>query len=68
MKLSEKEMRENGFVRYNELDEKPKKEAHDRFAWDFVNERWSDKNEEQILEMLSKHWFKKNGGTYLGTH
>ena len=60
------EQKDSGkFFAYNQLGEKAKKEAYDRFAYDFVNEKWSDKSEEEILEILNKHWFDKNGGTYL---
>lgn len=66
--LNEKELREQGFVKYNELSEKAKKIAHDRFAWDFINEQWKDLTEEEILTNLSRHWFDKDGGTFMGTH
>lgn len=65
---NEKELREHGFLKYDELSEEAKKIAHDRFAWDFVNNRWHDKTEEQILMQLQKHWFDKRGGTYMGTY
>ena len=66
--LNEKELREHGFVRYGELSEKAQKIAHDRFAWDFANEKWHDKTEEEITAQLSRHWFDKDGGTFMGTH
>lgn len=65
---NEKELREHGFVKYEELSEKAQKIAHDRFAYDFVNDKWSDKTEEEIMTNLSRHWFDKDGGTFMGTH
>jgi hypothetical protein len=68
MNYSENEMRKQGFVRYPELSEKGKKAAYERFAWDFVNEKPLEKSEDEILVMLSKHWFQNNdyAGTFLG--
>jgi hypothetical protein len=64
---SEKEMRDRGFLRYNELSGSAKKEAYERFAWDFVNEKPFEATEEEILSWLAKHWFTENGGTYVGS-
>ena len=61
-------LRKRGLVRYNELSEEAKKEAYNRFAWDFVNEKPNGKSHEEIMAELKKHWFDKNGATLLGTH
>jgi len=63
-----KKLRERGLVRYNELSEGAKKEAYNRFAWDFVNEKPNGKSHEEIMAELKKHWFDKNGATFLGTY
>jgi len=63
--LTQQQKDSGKFFSYDQLSDKAKKEAHDRFAWDFVNDKWSDKTEEEIMEMLSKHWFDETGGTYL---
>lgn len=57
-----------GLVRFNELSEEAKKEAYNRFAWDFVNGKPKDKSHEEIMAELNKHWFDKNGATFLGTY
>ncbi|MDD2627794.1 MAG: hypothetical protein PHD20_02790 [Clostridia bacterium] len=63
----EKLMRSKGLVKYEELKDKAQKEAHDRFAWDFINNKWKDITEEEVLIKLNRFWFDKNGGTYMGT-
>jgi len=54
------------FFRYSELSPKAQKEAYDRFSWDWKNNKRLDVNKETVIGWLNKHWFDKDGGTYLG--
>jgi hypothetical protein len=67
MELTEKEKRDRGLMKFEELKGEARKAAYERFARDFVNNKWLNKTEEEILEILSKHWFDENGATFLGT-
>ncbi len=67
--FTKEEVRDNALYRYVDLpSDEAKKAAYERFAWDFVNNKPLDKTHEEIIEMLSKHWFDVNGSTYLGTN
>ena len=68
MKLTEKEMRKRGFLKYEELSETAAKEAYNRFAWDFVNNQPNDWPHERIIKRLNGCWFDKDGATFLGTY
>jgi len=67
-KMTKEKLLERGLVRYNDLSEGAKKEAYNRFAWDFINEKPNGKSHEEIMAELNKHWFDKNGATFLGTY
>ena len=65
---TEKEMRANGLVKYEELQGKAKKQAYERVAWNFVENKWADLTEEQIQDILNRQWFTTCGGTHVGTN
>jgi hypothetical protein len=66
--LSDNEKRDRGLVKFNELSEKAQKEAYERFAWDFVNNCWSNRTKEENMLLIEKHWFTLNGGLFCGTN
>lgn len=66
MKLTDEEKRARGLVRYEELTGKAKEEAYNRFAYNLDGSPRCKKQD--ILDQLSKHWFDKSGGTFLGTN
>ena len=64
----EKEMRANGLVRYEELQGQAKKQAYERVAWSFAENKWKDITGEEIQNILKRQWFTTCGGTYVGTN
>jgi hypothetical protein len=66
--ITETEARKYNLFRYNELSSEAAKMARDRFNWDFVNNKSFNYPDSRLLEILSKHWFDKDGSTFLGTY
>ncbi|MFA5559929.1 MAG: hypothetical protein WDA59_10855 [Methanofastidiosum sp.] len=55
-----------GFFRYEDLSEQAKETAYNRAAWNITENKPADRTEEEIMEILSKGWFDKNGHRFVG--